>query len=286
MQLKVHPLFFALALVLMLCGQALNFAWTFAALVLHETAHALMARARGFSINKLVLLPFGAMMSTQESFDRTSSVLVGLAGPIFNLLLALMLTGVWWIFPAAYGVTLPFFYANISLGLFNLLPVYPLDGSRVVLGLSKNRLKAIKGLQAAGIVCSVILMALFIVSAFFKINFSLGIMAVFLFYGAAFGTREEAYMSVLSNSVKNYSNGVELKRVRIAGGTPIARLFHHVSPQSITTFEIVDRNGSIVKTLDEDDLRKLAINEKLSSPVLPSVGSENAKKRKKKSRSL
>ena len=82
MQIKVHPLFFVLALALVALGRAWAFVLTFAALILHELAHAGFARLRGFAIKKLVLLPFGAMMSTEESFDRGSAVIVGLAGTV------------------------------------------------------------------------------------------------------------------------------------------------------------------------------------------------------------
>lgn len=274
MQVKVNPLFFALILVLVVFGHAVDFAWTFLALVLHECAHALMARLRGYVVKKTVLLPYGAMMSMGESFDKTSSVLIGLAGPIVNLILALITLGVWWLFPVTYQYTLSFFYANMSLALFNLLPVYPLDGSRVVLGLCKHKLKAIKGLQIAGIVLSVLLFALFIASFFFGLNISFGIMAVFLFYGSAFGTKDEMYISVLDGQSKNYSLGVEQKRVAIISSTPIVRLYHHVSSTALVTFDIVDEDGNLLCSIDEKSLLKIAVCNKLSTPIIKAVKGE------------
>ena len=47
MKFKVNPLFFALALALIAFGHALDFVWTMLALLFHESAHALTARARG-----------------------------------------------------------------------------------------------------------------------------------------------------------------------------------------------------------------------------------------------
>ena len=267
MQIKVHPLFFVLALALVALGRAWAFVLTFAALILHELAHAGFARLRGFAIKKLVLLPFGAMMSTEESFDRGSAVIVGLAGPLCNLLLALVTVGIWWIVPAAYTYTELFFYANLSLGLFNLLPIYPLDGSRIVLGLCKNRLKAIMGLQIAGVVCSIVFLGLFIASFFYGLNFTYGIIAVFLFYGAAFGTKEEMYISVLDSGSKNYMLGVEKKSVRVSEDMPIIRFYHHVGSASETSFEVLDDSGEIVSTLSEEQLKQLAVKNRLSKPI-------------------
>ena len=234
---------------------------------LSETAHALVARLRGFVVKKLVLLPYGAMMSTGESFDKTSSVLIGLAGPLCNLIVALILLGVWWLFPAVYPYTQNFLYCNLSLGLFNLLPVYPLDGSRVVLGVCKNKLRALKGLQIAGVVLSVALLGLFIGSFFFGLNFTFGIMAVFLFYGATFASKDETYSSVLDVACKNYSLGVELKRVEISCDMPILRLFHYVGRQSKTTFDVVGEDGKIFCTLSEQDLKAIAVKNKLTTMI-------------------
>ncbi len=266
MKFKINPLFFALVLALILLGQALNFMWTLVALILHEAAHAAMARLRGFQVKQVVLLPYGAMMSLGESFDPVSAVLIGLAGPAMNGLLALVLLGLWWLYPAIYPITIPFLYANVSLCAFNLLPAYPLDGARVTLGLSKNKLKAIKGLQAAGVVLSLAFFALFIASCFYSINISLGVIAVFLFYGAAFGTRDEMYISVLDSASKNLELGVEERRVRISSKAPIARLYHHVSASSETVFEVVGEGGE-VKELSEEGLKALALKFRLSSSV-------------------
>ena len=267
MKFKLHPLFFALVLVLILTGQALNLVWALIALVLHESGHAAMARLRGFTVKSLVIMPYGAMMSLDERFDRASAALIGISGPAVNAIAALVLLGVWWLFPAAYPVTQPFLYANLSLGLFNLLPAYPLDGARIALGLSKNRLRAIKGLQIAGIALSMAFFALFIVSFFFKFNITLGVIAVFLFYGAAFGTRGETYLSVLDSACKNYALGVEKRVVKISKDAPLVRLYHHVGSAYETTFEVLDENGVAIYILDEEGLKALAVKNRLSALV-------------------
>lgn len=272
MKFKVNPLFFALALALVAFGHALDFVWTLVALLFHEGAHALMARARGYVVKKVVLLPYGAMMSAGENFDKTSSVLIGLAGPLCNLLLALVTLGLWWLAPAAYPYTISFLYANLSLGVFNLLPIYPLDGSRVVLGFCKNKLKAIKGLQIAGIVCSFLFLGLFVASLFFGVNFTFGIIAVFLFYGATFASKDETYSSVLDVDCKNYSLGVECKRVEVSQNTPILRLFHHVGRLSKTTFDVVDDDGKIIATLSEKELKEIAVKNRLSKKIGEALG--------------
>lgn len=267
MRLRVHPLFVVLAVVLIVLGRAQFFLWTFLAVSLHELGHAVAARARGYLIKSLEVLPFGAVMCSEDSFDPISSVIVGLAGPLANLFLALITLGLWWIFPAAYTFTRPFLYANLSLATFNLLPVYPLDGSRVVLGFAKNRLRAIKGLRVAGVTVSLLFFALFIASAFFELNLTLGIVAVFLFYGATSGVEEEAYVSVFSAGIKDFSCGVEVRRIKIGEDVPIVRLFRFAGRREEVLFEIVNTEGESLCLLTEHQLRTAAVQTKLTAPV-------------------
>ena len=264
MKLKVNPLFFALILVLVLFGQGLNFLFVFAALIVHELGHIIAARARGFVMKNLVLMPYGAMMSTNENFDKTSGLLIGFAGPIANFVTALVLLGVWWLVPSLYGISRPFLFANLSLGAFNLLPAYPLDGSRIMLSACKNKMRAITALRVVGIVLSLVMFVGFVASFFFEINFSLGIMAVFLFYGAAFSAKDEMYINVLDAQSKNYNLGVEKRVVKISESVPLIRFFHHISATRETTFEIVDKDGKKKLLLTEEELKEYALKHKLS----------------------
>ncbi|MHC6221033.1 site-2 protease family protein [Arthrobacter sp. MMS24-S77] len=104
--------------------------------LVHELAHALSAKAFKWPTEKIVLNLWGG--HTQfESFIASPgrSVVVALAGPAANFVLAgaawLMLeTGVF----TGVGDTLTniFMWANLLIGIFNVLPGLPLDGGRLV----------------------------------------------------------------------------------------------------------------------------------------------------------
>ena len=132
MRLKLHPLFFALALVLVLTGQALAFLCTLAAVALHEAGHAAAARMRGYIPREITLMPFGAAMGLEDRPDARTGAIVAAAGPAASLLAALVTAGVWWLFPAVYPYTRAFMHANLVIGLFNLLPLGDLDGHRML----------------------------------------------------------------------------------------------------------------------------------------------------------
>ena len=267
MRLKLHPLFFALALVLVLTGQAIAFLCTLAAVALHEAGHAAAARMRGYIPREITLMPFGAAMGLEDRPDARTGAIVAAAGPAASLLAALVTAGVWWLFPAVYPYTRAFMHANLVIGLFNLLPVYPLDGSLIVLSRAKRKLLALRVMRGMGIAASAVLLALFVLSLFYSASFTLCVAAVFVFYGATVGTAGEMYASVLDAGSKNYSAGVTRKRVLISSSAPVARCFRHVDGRSVTVFTVVDgENGKPIPAgeIDESRLRSIAAGGKLS----------------------
>lgn len=104
--------------------------------LVHELAHALTAKIYGWPTQKIVLNLWGG--HTQfESFTASPgrSVLVALAGPAANFVLAgggwLLLTG-GHLTGVAGILTSIFVWANLLIGIFNVLPGLPLDGGRLV----------------------------------------------------------------------------------------------------------------------------------------------------------
>jgi Zn-dependent protease len=106
-------------------------------ILLHELGHAFIIQWFGFSVDKIELSFFGGFTKISETstilhFARKpkKEILMALAGPSVNLLLALIFAGFHGMFKSW------FFYAlasvNLILGLINLLPIFPLDGGRIL----------------------------------------------------------------------------------------------------------------------------------------------------------
>ena len=109
----------------------------FGGLVLHELAHALMARRFGLKVGAITLFVFGGIAElTEDPHDPKSEFWIALAGPLATLaiagacaLSASLLTG------GALPVRMvleQLAQLNITMLLFNLVPAYPLDGGRVL----------------------------------------------------------------------------------------------------------------------------------------------------------
>ena len=102
----------------------------FGSVLLHELGHALAARAFGIPTRSITLYPFGGVAALQVDAERPREELrIALAGPAVNLVLGVLGLFAWRAgLPGAGQFTL----INFGMGIFNLLPAYPMDGGRVL----------------------------------------------------------------------------------------------------------------------------------------------------------
>jgi Zn-dependent protease/CBS domain-containing protein len=110
----------------------------FASILLHELAHSVVARLYRIPVRSITLFLFGGVAQiTREAARPTAELLMALAGPATSILLAAAFLGVW--FAAGAGEHTPLelmllwlTIMNAIIGVFNLLPAFPMDGGRVL----------------------------------------------------------------------------------------------------------------------------------------------------------
>ncbi len=149
--LFTNPLLFVIYLISLLV-----------AITIHEYSHAAMADYLGdptprlagrLKLNPLVhldtfglifLLLFGFGWGKPVPFDpynlknpRKDAALISIAGPVSNFILAIILSLITKLthIPLITGFLIPIIYLNIILGVFNLIPINPLDGFKIVGGI-------------------------------------------------------------------------------------------------------------------------------------------------------
>lgn len=182
----LHPLFLLLGVAMVFCGFGGVFFTYLLVAILHEMAHAFVAKRLGYTLDKLWLMPYGAGLSFSQHFaDEKDEILIASAGPILNFTLAFFTISLWWIFPSIFGATQLFVYANIITGALNLLPAYPLDGGRILSSFltmkNQSRKKAKRICFAFNYAISGIFVMIFFSNIFANLTFL--IFAIFVFWG-------------------------------------------------------------------------------------------------------
>ena len=113
------------------------FGWPYAAgfvglLFVHEMGHFLAARQRGLNVGAPTFIPFvGAWIQLKEQpMDAETEAFVGIAGPMLGSAGAFVV----YLLAVDSGshLLLALAYAGFMLNLFNLIPLSPLDGGRIV----------------------------------------------------------------------------------------------------------------------------------------------------------
>ncbi len=107
----------------------------FASIVAHELAHSVVAKYYGIPVRSISLFIFGGVAHiTREAARPFNEILMAAAGPLMSLVLGVLFLVAWVIADSSgpFGVVLAFSgFMNIILGIFNLLPAFPMDGGRV-----------------------------------------------------------------------------------------------------------------------------------------------------------
>lgn len=131
---RVHPCFWLVVVPTVWSGYFLEVVTLFGLILIHELGHVSVARHFGWRMTEIELLPFGGVAKTDEwgTVPAKEEMLVAIAGPAFNGIVVVFGAGCylfgWWDTEwAQFFVT-----ANMWLAGFNLLPIIPLDGGRIL----------------------------------------------------------------------------------------------------------------------------------------------------------
>lgn len=128
-KIAIHPLFLMLAVITIALGYIEQFFIIFSIVTIHELAHIAVAKLYGAKLSKIIIYPIGEMAIIENLFlvKPLKRIAIICAGPAINIALGLLFI--------ALGNNDIFKFismTNFSIAIFNSLPIYPLDGGRLV----------------------------------------------------------------------------------------------------------------------------------------------------------
>ncbi len=165
----------------------------FASILIHELCHSYVALRNHYKISGITLLIFGGVSEIEEQpGGAKGEAWMAFAGPGSSLVIGVIVSALYFLTRDLNGgvelqaavlmFSLIGFY-NILLGLFNLLPAFPMDGGRVLRALLARRLSFLKATKYAVDIGKVFAVGMGIFGLL-TLNFILILIALFLFTGA------------------------------------------------------------------------------------------------------
>ncbi len=125
--------FLLLCIIVTLTGLFKQFMIIFFLIIIHELGHFLMAKLFKWNIDKIKIYPYGGCVKFSESLNKPiyQEFLILICGPLFQMIGFLFLTFLFNKGLIFYQDYLAIKSYNYTLLLFNLLPIYPLDGGKI-----------------------------------------------------------------------------------------------------------------------------------------------------------
>jgi Zn-dependent protease len=166
---------------------------------IHDVAQATVGTICGIEISGLMILPIGGLPSLANRPKKKIYELYMLAaGPAVNLGLAVLLMSflhpykAYWNEPENIGVAYPgnfifqLQFINLSLGLLNLLPAFPMDGGRALDTLLEKKYSTLRAKKIVRIFSLLIAFG-FLLTGLIYLNFTLFIIGLFIVFTARMG---------------------------------------------------------------------------------------------------
>lgn len=182
----------------------------FASILIHELCHSYVALRNGYKISGITLLIFGGVSEIEEQPGKSKGeAWMAFVGPGSSLVIGVVVSVIYFLIKDLNGgvelqATVLMFsligFYNILLGLFNLLPAFPMDGGRVLRALLARRMDYLKATKLAVDIGKAFAVAMGIFGLL-TLNFILILIALFLYSGAE-GEYQQTKVSSLLTGIK------------------------------------------------------------------------------------
>ncbi len=244
--IKFRPSFFILILLMIALNYLEQFFIAYFFMAVHEMLHIAIAKEYGAGVKGVTFMPTGLRADIQglENISLLKRTAVIGAPPLFNIIFGILFIN------SFTGI------ANIFIGIFNLLPVYPLDGSRLLLyigGYIWGTLRANRLVVNISLVfCISFIFMGFLQMVLLDYNPSLLLAAVYIIRESRKYEQAAAYY-FYKTLMKKGRNIYVCRTIAAHGLTDIKSIINRLGMDYYTVIAV--RSGDITAEITEDRLR-------------------------------
>lgn len=217
MRFRIDLKIFLFAILFYFTKQIELYAFIMIFALIHELGHLLCGLLMGMKPEKIEIMPFGVSISFKidvKEYNRKikkgnaleiKKIIVALAGPVTNFIIILITCNL----NLEIVKSLIIIYTNFLIMIFNLLPIYPLDGGRVVKGIlhiNLGRRKAEQYINRISKITVIVITAISSILILYVQNISIFLIDMYLWYlvvkeNLKYKKREEIYKKLLENNI-------------------------------------------------------------------------------------
>ena len=169
MTIKLNLNIFLFLLLFLVTNQLEIYALVMIFALIHELAHLVTGMLMGLKPETLRIMPLGFCIEFKTNIEdynkkilksnilSVKKIIIAIAGPFINLIIVL--------FGILYNIDTNIIYANLLIFLFNMLPIYPLDGGRILKNILKMFFANRKANDYTNIISNVLVIVLTMISS-------------------------------------------------------------------------------------------------------------------------
>ncbi len=276
MKISINPFFWLVIIGALVTGQFLEIITLFGIVVIHELGHIFAAKSYGWNISEIQLLPFGGVAKVDQINDSLwEELIVAVAGPLQNGIMIFITMGFQRIHIWSPEWTTFFIEANMMIALFNLIPIVPLDGSRILKVFLFIFLPFRKAIMITLFISFVLALFFFIWASGFlfiqKININGIVLTFFFVYSNWMDVKQVPFLFwqfLLKKVDDKPKRNIPAVLIIISQDTTVIQALRLLRKERYHLFYILSNHGELLKVIPEEKVLRTIFNKKeLHQPI-------------------
>lgn len=132
-KIEFHYTYLIIALGFILCGCFINIIIFTSLILIHELGHIIFMKKYNFNIEKVIIYPYGGLIKGNNKIDNNidEELLISISGLFFQTIYYTIILILYKYNLVSYEIYGLYTLYHISIAVFNILPIYPLDGFKM-----------------------------------------------------------------------------------------------------------------------------------------------------------